>query len=222
MTDTPKTKTKTMPDVGDFHRTPEELPVASIGQRAIADFVQGKPFGDSQKAEAVQPTLPAEPKGTTADAQIDQLERSIDEIEKSSELTYEQKVKNHGLTMDEALDIVNAILDNGYYEKAYKVTPRWEVVFRTRNTTDQDRVLRRIEELNPQFPATVTQTLAKYNLAASMVRFKNIDFSKKEFEERLKYVLNLPEVVLRVLTGKLARFDQLMLDVLDEGAIQNF
>lgn len=215
-------KTKTVPDIGDFPKTPEELPV-SIGQRAITDFLKGKAFGgEPQTAEAIQPTLPAEPPPSAPDRQLDELERSVEQLEKSSEMTYEQKIKNHGLTMDGALDIVNAILDNGYYEKEYKVTPRWTVLFRTRNTTDQDRVLRRIEEANPQFPATVTQILAKYNLAASMMRFKNVDFGKKDFEDRMKFVLNLPEVVLRVLTGKLARFDQLMLDVLDEGAIQNF
>lgn len=234
MTDKTKATTEKLrntPDVGDFTRvspTPQEgihESVASIGQRAIADFIQGKSFsemGEKQKAEAVYPTLPAEPARSGVDAQIDALEKSIDQIEKAAELTYEQKIKNHGLSMDEALDIVNAILDNGYYEKAYRVTPRWEVVFRTRTTADQDRVLRRIEDANPQFPATVTQILAKYNLAASMIRFKGIDFSKKDFDERLKFVMNLPEVMLRVLSGKLARFDQLMLDVLDEGAIQNF
>lgn len=216
-------------EIGNFKRNQESQPAPkapmSIGEKAVADFLTGAP-AKAALADEVPVVTPA-PEASPAEAGLlakreTDLEAQLKRAEKAPEVTYEQKVKEHGLTLSEAMDIVNAMFDNNYYEREYRLTKRYSVIFRTRATTDQDRVLKRIEEENLQYPISVAQLLAKYNLAASLQKYKQLDFSKKTFDERLKFVLSLPEAVLRLLAKKLSEFDQLIMDVLDDGAIENF
>jgi len=222
-------ETKMPTEIGKFKRgqEPQAAPKAppSIGEKVVADFLAGSPAKASLAGEipAVTPT-PEVPQAETEPLvkREAELEAQLKKAEKAPEMTYEQKVKEHGLTLPEAMDIVNAMFDNNYYEREYKLTSRYSVLFRTRVTTDQDRILRQIEELNLQYPASIAQLLAKYNLAASIQKYKQLDFSDKAFDVRLKFVLSLPETILRLLAQKLAEFDQLVMDVLDDGAIENF
>ena len=215
-------------EIGKFKRgqEPQAAPKAppSIGERAVADFMAGSPSKAALAGElpAVTPSLEAQPAVDPVVAREAELEAQLKKAEKAPEMTYEQKVKEHGLTLPEAMDIVNAMFDNNYYEREYKLTSRYSVLFRTRVTSDQDRILRQIEEQNLQYPVSIAQLLAKYNLAASIQKYKQLDFSDKAFDVRLKFVLSLPETILRLLAQKLAEFDQLVMDVLDDGAIENF
>lgn len=216
-------------EIGKFKRGQEPQAVSkaplSVGEKVVADFLAGSPAKAALAGEvpAVTPTPEAaQTEAEPLEAREKELEAQLKRAEKAPEMTYEQKVKEHGLTLQEAMDIVNSMFDNNYYEREYKLTSRYSVLFRTRATTDQDRILRQIEELNLQYPASIAQLLAKYNLAASMQKYKQLDFTDKPFDVRLKFVLSLPEAILRLLAQKLAEFDQLVMDVLDDGAIENF
>jgi hypothetical protein len=216
-------------EIGKFKRTPDPKPAPrpppSIGEKAVADFLAGSSVKASLAGELPAVTAaPETPEAETSplEQREVQLEKDLKKAEKAPEMTYEQKVKEHGLTIQEAVDIVNTMFDNNYYEREYKLTARYSILFRTRSTADQDRVLKRIEEDNLQYPASIAQLLAKYNLAASMQKFKQIDFTEKPFDTKLKFVVALPETVLRLLVKKLSEFDELVMDVLDDGAIENF
>lgn len=126
------------------------------------------------------------------------------------------------MTMEQAMTIVSGVFDNGYYEKVYPVVGTATVTLRTRKTEDQDRLLQRIEADNPQFPASVSQLVSKYNLAASMVDYRGVNLENEDFKTRYKRVCEFPENIFRVLCTKLARFDDMVMDVMDEGAIANF
>lgn len=176
-----------------------------------------------EKVKAALPTPPSKPRNE-ADAAKDaaNLAEMIQHIETAPEMTYQEKLEAHNLTMEEAMTIVSAVFDVGYYEKTYPVVGTATVTLRTRKTEDQDRLLQRIEADNPHFPASVSQLISKYNLAASMVNYRGTDISQETFKVRYARVCGFSEHIFLVLCTKLARFDDMMLAVLDEGAIENF
>lgn len=157
-----------------------------------------------------------------AEQEDKRLANLIQRAEDAPELTYEERLEAHSLTMEQAMTIVSGVFDNGYYEKVYPVVGTATVTLRTRKTEDQDRLLQRIEADNPQFPASVSQLVSKYNLAASMVDYRGVNLENEDFKTRYKRVCEFPENIFRVLCTKLARFDDMVMDVMDEGAIANF
>jgi hypothetical protein len=111
---------------------------------------------------------------------------------------------------------------DGYYEETYALTKKYNVTFRTRTLEDQNRIMERIEVLKPNYPSTLSNIVAQYNVAASLVQFKEIDFLKLEFKEKLDWVRKCPDTVVRALALKLNKFDAMIADVMSEGAIENF
>jgi len=152
-----------------------------------------------------------------------QLADAIARLQEAPELTYDEKLKAHDISKEEAMTIVADMFEKGFHEKTYNVVgSHVTVIFRTRLQEDQDRVLARIESDAPHYPTTVNNLVAKHNLSASMMEFMGKDFRKKKVQERYDYISLLPDIVTRVLVKKLTRFDDMMLDVMDEGAISNF
>lgn len=226
-------------EIGSFKRPAENqdasddrLVPPGVGQQAIQDFVRGRTSAqvsadqpvrtettpDEKSAKQAQPETPANPK-----AREEQLVRAMREIEESPEMTYDQKLAKHKLTKEKAMQIVDNVFTKGYHEETYPVAGNVTITFRTRKTDDQDRLFQRLEAEGPQYPATVSNYVSKYNLAASMRQFKGQKFGDDvEFKDRYNFVSNLPDTVFRLLCVKLAKFDEMVLDVLDEGAIANF
>lgn len=220
---TDKTNEKKTAEIGDFERPKEPKPGAGAGARAIADFVAGKEIsslGVPEPAPATQATQAAP--ATPPQSREAVLEKAVNELEQAPEMTYDEKLKAHGITKEQVVEILDAMFTRGFFEKTYKMSGNIFVTFRTRKSEDQDRLLQRLEAESPQFPATVSNLVSKYNLAASLWRYKEQEFGAMEFKARYDYVSSLPDIVFRLLCVKLSKFDQMMLDVMDEGAIANF
>lgn len=154
--------------------------------------------------------------------EISKLESDIEKVREAPELTYEGRLQRHGVTKEEAEKIIDAMMIKGEYRKTYQITPKYNVTFKTRLLEDQNRALDVIEVKSPQYPSTVGNIVAEQNLASSIIRFRDIDFSEKDIKVRLEWVRKLPDTVARILANKLSKFDELIMDVLDEGAIENF
>jgi hypothetical protein len=230
--------TETVPEIGDFKQAREAPakppkpgvplidPDQGLGSQAISDFVAGKDISSMVPPETGKPTetgtTTPKPQAGRAPSTEEMLANAVEEIEQSPELTYDEKLVEHDLTKTQALEILDAMFTKGYFEKTYKLSGNIFVTFRTRRADDQDRLLQRIEAESPQFPATISNLVSKYNLAASLWTYKDESFEEMTFKLRYDYVSNLPDIVLRLLCVKLSRFDRMMLDVMDEGAIANF
>lgn len=236
---TKKKNGETVTEIGDFNRSEKEAeatvptidPKKKIGSSTLKDFMAGKDMAEVQEGGSVTPvpkeTTVATPNPTSANpastkSREDELVKALKEIEEAPEFTYEQKLEKHGLEKEQAMEILDSMFSRGFFEKTFKVAGAAQVTFRTRLSEDQDRLLQRIEAEAPQFPASVSNLVSKYNLAASLREFKGTNFVKADFKQKYDFVSNLPDIVLRILCVKLARFDEMMLDVMDEGAIANF
>jgi len=205
-----------MTNIGEFTKSEAEI--------AVEKFIKGDSSGSFINPDSVDKEAKKEEAPTEGDLgkEIKDLEQEINTLEKSPQLTFEQKLEKYGLSNDEAAAIVDSLLAGMPYKHTYKITSKYSVTFKTRTMDDQGKVTAAIERLAPQFPTTIGTLISKYNLAASIVSFRGIDYEKKSWEEREKWVLGLPEAVMTLLTRKLARFDEMVLDLLDEGAVENF
>ena len=212
------TEKEKTPEIGGFTRRSE-------GTVAVHEFMQGSGEGSIQKMPEGQEGPEEEKPQQTAEevtGEIAKLEEDIEKVEAAPELTYEEKLKQHGITKEEAEEIIDALMVDGEYRKTYAITSKYNITFKTRLMEDQNRALSAIENQGPQYPTTVGNIVAEHNLAASVTRFRDIDFSKVEMRKRLEWVRKLPDTVARLLASKLAKFDEMIMDVLDEGAIENF
>lgn len=152
------------------------------------------------------------------------LEEAIRHVKEAPEKSYEERLREHHITLEDAHRIVDTIMTKGVYEKTYPLTSKSSVTFRSRNLQDQERTQAMLEEQVPQFMGTVNMIMAKHNLAASLVDLAGTKFGEgdQEIAKALKFVSKLPHVLFNVLITKLAHFDELVLTVMDEGAIENF
>jgi len=208
----------TTPNIGSFNKPSE-------GMAAIKNFAEGVDQGSiytpSHKKPEKKETKPKKTDYELATEETE-LEKTIRELEKAPELTYAERLEKNGITQKEADEIVDTLMMGEEYQRTYQITKKYNVTFRTRKFKNQERVLDFIESVNPQFPASVGNIVSKHNLAASLVRFRDIDFNGYKEKDKLDWIENLPDIIANVLARKLAKFDQMILDVLDEGAIENF
>lgn len=207
------------PDIGSFSRTPD----VSEGQAAISQFMADK--DRDKRIRELQKEDPAVAPSAAPMEELDeatQLEKEIERLKRSPELSYEERIRKHGIDVKTASLIVDSLLFKGEFRYSYEVTKKYAVVFKTRKFEDQEKTLGHLEIVNPQFPATVGNLISKNNLAHSLVKFGDTDFTKMSFEERIRWLNDIPETLARLLAKKLSKFDEMVLDIMDEGVIENF
>ena len=134
-------------------------------------------------------------------------------------------MKKIGVTVDDAAKIVDELMFKGGYTKTYKLTAKTNVTFRTRGVQNHDTLQDKIEEVRPAYMGTISLMMSKMNLAASLASLGNRSFKlnkEDEPEEALKFVKRMPYPIFNLLLQKLTKFDELVMTVMDEGAIENF
>jgi len=214
MPDTKKTET---PSITDFVRGKG---VAPETQAAFKGFMgAADPLAMKSADQKVSPL--ADPQ-RNPEAAEEQIEAAIKQVNEAPEKTYQERLKEHNITVDDARKIVDTIMTTGVYEKNYALTSKIAVTFRSRDFADQERAQRYIEEQVPQFMGTINLIMGKCNLAASLVELAGNRFGEDDFDKALAFVRKLPHVLFNVLLAKLSLFDELVLTVMDEGAIENF
>lgn len=206
----------------------------------IGDF--SKPLVDAPKPSDDEPPKPPPTELKEKEAPADkfnaveeQLEKKAEETEAALEpkLNYEAQLKEHGITLEKAAEIVDDVLFKGHFSEEIKITSRVSVVLRTRQARDTSRTLTYVEIHKPLYENNYAETISKHSLAASLERMGTDRFSfpdrqdgtskiEDAFQERFAYVNALPDPILRLLFIKMSKFDEKVRVVLQEGAIENF
>lgn len=181
---------------------------------------------------------PVEAAGTTkaalegAEKRLD-AEAAIVEAELKPLVSYEEKLKDAGVTKEQAASVVNSIMTKGFWSEEIKVTTTMRARFRTRSKKDTTRAQAFVEQQRPQYESHYAELLTHSLLAASLEQFGSDKFehpgrkaSDKEveaaYQDRYAYVENLADPVYRLLATKLVAFDRKVAIVLEEGTIENF
>ena len=162
------------------------------------------------------------------DAQAEGAEAALKPLQ-----TYEDKLKEAGVAKEQAAEIIDSVLMKGYWAETVKISQRISVKLRTRSARDTRRIQDHLEVQRPVYDAHYTEILGRMTLAASLEQLgtdrfnfpgkdaKNEDY-ENAFQERVRYIENLADPVLRLLFLKLWKFDEKIRIVLSEGTIENF
>ena len=97
--------------------------------------------------------------------------------------------------------------------------------FQTRSQADTERLIQVLETDLPQMPATIRTRLVEHNLAASLVRYGQIEFTHATVEDHRKnlaWVQALPQPIFTILGDALVIFDEKIKAVFAEGWTENF
>lgn len=200
----------------------------------IGDFSQSL-VDPPKPAPTASTAVGASPEKEKLDSMENRLEKKAEETEEAlkPKLDYEAQLKQHGISTEEAANIVDAVLFHGYYSETIKISSRISVVLRTRQARDTTRTLDYLEVARPMYDSNYNEVVSKYALAGALERLGDDRFSfpgresksddiEEAFQQRLRYVEDLPDPVLRLLYLKMQKFDERVRIVLQEGAIENF
>lgn len=212
-------------DIEDFDKAAPKLNVA---KKAIQDFMGGQnPLGVDGGAPQDEASLPdVQSIQNMSGEQLEkELEAAVDAVDRAPEKTWEQRIKAIGLSKEAAFKIIDEMLTEGRCEKTYAVTKKVSVTFQTRDFNAHERLQKALEADSPQFMGTVSMIMSKYNLAASLLKYGGREFKptkEGQPKEAFDFISGLPYMVFSLLLQKLVRFDELVLTVMDEGALENF
>lgn len=202
------------------------------------------PTEDVRIGDFTKPVVPPKPApaptatGATKDA-LDAAEQNIAVEAKNVEedlkpkASYEEKLRQLGITKEEAARIIDAVLVQGFYSEEIALTKSLRVRFRTRSARDTRRAQLFIERERPMYDQHYNELLWRQLLSASLeqigsdkfefpTRKDTPDQADKLFEIRFNYVDSMPDPTFRLLLKKLGVFDTKISTVLEEGAVENF
>lgn len=193
---------------------------------------------DMRIGDFTRPAAPDAPRSPTEEV-LKAAENKLDsDVQKDEAVlkpmqSYEDKLKEAGVTKEEAAEIVDSVLLKGHYSKEYAITKRIKARFRTRNARDTRRAQDMLEAMRLSMASHYNEMLGRFLLAASLELFGNDKLEhpakdaksedvEKSYSARLTYVENMSDPALRIAFDKLRVFDNMISVVLEEGTIENF
>ena len=189
-------------------------------------------IGDFTRPVVEGPKSPAKDALVKAESKLEQ-DAQKDEASLKPMQSYEEQLRELGITRAKASEIVDAVLLKGYYAEEIPITKSIKARLRTRNARDTKRAQDMLESQRLTYEHHYNELLSRYLLAASLERFGNdrLEFPEKgasieQIEEmyrrRLTYVEEMSDPALRIMFVKLGKFDQMVAAVLREGSVENF
>lgn len=172
---------------------------------------------DPAPAPAPAPAAPP-PAAPAPEAQVDDYD-SLSQGER-----WERRLKESDIDRAQALGIIDAIFDKGYYEEYVYVRGR-RAVFRTRKHRDDLRLQTQMELRRPQLQVSQDELITRYNLAASLYEWDGKALPHEtdaDFDKVLALIEDLPGPLFSLLTQALVKFDSKMFLIFSEGAPENF
>lgn len=181
----------------------------------------------------------AQPGESPSKARLESAESNLEAEAQNAEAalkpikSYEDRLKEAGVTKDQAAEIIDSVIMKGYWSEPIKVTSRISVTLRTRSARDVRRIQDYLEVQRPVYDVHYNEILSRMTLAASLEKLGKDTFSfpgkdakdgdyESAFQQRATYIENLADPVLRLLFLKLWTFDEKIRAVLAEGTVENF
>ncbi len=198
-------------------------------------------IGDFTKP-VVPPARPAPKAATPPPAKIpvgpDEVALGAEAAAVEAELvpmrTYEDLLRDAGITREEAARVVDAIMERGSWAEDVKITKTVSARLRTRNSRDRTRAMDRVETARPAYDAHYYDLMNKLLLAASLESFGAMKFdhpsriAKTEeieaaFETRFRYLdAVIADPAYQLLLRAFLRFEEKIRVVTQEGVVENF
>lgn len=180
---------------------------------------------------AVAPAkIPTDPAETALGAEAKAVEDELRPMR-----SYEEQLREIGVSKDEAARIIDAILNVGFWSEEVSITKSIKARFRTRSSRDRSRAVAFIEAARPVYEAHVQEMMNKQLLAASLEAFAKDKFTHADprtakaeeieaaFDARFRFVDGvISDPALNLLLRHFHKFDIKIHTVMQEGAVENF
>lgn len=193
-----------------------------------------------EKSEVALPNAPAPSSPPTPSKDLrDHIERGLEKDVTDAApvaeraLTFEEILKEEGMTLEEARRIQDELLVNDTYQETFNLTERVTVTFSTRYYQDIVRYHQQLERYQPKYVTERDEITLRYFLAASLVAFRGQSFNRphpvrepaeaqQAFDERHDFICGLPEPTVNRLNELLFKFDRKVRIALSDGAVEFF
>lgn len=146
------------------------------------------------------------------------------EKKKTEPPSWAGRLKAAGISEKEALGIIDAVLDKGYYEEEFLLRGKVGVL-RTRTHEDFLRMQEQLELQRPQLQISQDALITRYSLAASLVKWDQTVFkhdTEDDFGLVDDFLRKMSAPLYSLLSSQLSKFDTKMLLIFSEGAPENF
>jgi hypothetical protein len=168
---------------------------------------------------------------------------SVDDKNKEDSRTplerWSDAIKQAGLTREEAIEVIDAQIDPGFWVKTYTLYGgRVKLVFRTRSVAHRTMLMRELDLLQNASQLVTGQLIGRFNLVNSLQTYedkkrkKTFTFpvgttepetAERMFQERNTFVLReIPDGILDAIYSQLSDFDKKVAAALSEGAVESF
>lgn len=215
--------------VASTKREPVFMPISDMN---IGDFSRPVVPGDKPRPGG-QAKVSPEPIAETAAAL--EAEAKATEAALLPMRSYEEQLREIGVTKEQAAAIVDAVMRVGYWSEEISITRSIKARLRTRSSRDRGRALAYVENARPMYDAHYQELMNKHLLAASLESFGEDKFhhpdarlAKAEeidqaFETRFRYVdSGMSDPALTLLLHRFFKFEAKIRAVMQEGAVENF
>lgn len=201
----------------------------------IGDFTQpvvpAKPAAraTAQPQSSAAPKIPASPDEVALGAEASAIEADLVPMR-----TYEDQLRDAGVSREEAARIVDAIMTQGAWAEDVRITRSVSARLRTRSSLDRTRAMSRVETARPTYDAHYYDLLNKLLLAASLESFGSMKFShpprdarpedvEAAFDTRFKYLdAVIADPAYQLLLRAFLKFEDKIRVVTQEGVVENF
>lgn len=148
--------------------------------------------------------------------------------------TYEDQLRDAGITREEAARIVDAIMEKGSWSESVQITKSVAARLRTRCSLDRTRAMGRVEAARPSYDAHYYDLMNKLLLAASLESFGAMKFAhpardakpeevEAAFDARFRYLdAVIADPAYQLLLRAFLRFEDKIRLVTQEGVVENF
>jgi len=199
-----------------------------MARPTIGDF--RSPEDNTPRKAPPPPEVPAAPPRPTTDEPALESEKAPVELLKDSDFLtpvdrYRKQLADLKISLKDAEAIYDGVLSKGYYEEYVRLRGSQRAVFRTRMYDDHLRLQTVLEMKKPQLAISQDELITRYNMAASLYEWEGKPLkhdTDNDFDVVMKLVTRLPGPLFTVLARELAKFDNKIMAVFDDGADANF
>ena len=213
---------------------PQAAPAAPVAPKPVLTFNPNDPA--DQLAQQMLNDMPVEEEPEARAKQIEEVKVKAKEyVNLTPAERWLRNIKNAGLEEDDANEILDKVLEQGFWEKEYLLyNGRLKITLRSRDAAANQRVANALDDVRTFDQTVINQARLRVQLASSLVRFRDKalatatpDQSMQEhdraFTDRLAFCDRfIAGPVIEALYRALIDFDNKTYAALSEGASSGF
>lgn len=155
------------------------------------------------------------------------------ETSEDKPMTYLDKLKAFNLTLEQAIQIIDSLVTEGYWEEEIQLSKSVKIKFKSRSAKFNTYLSETIDIADPKKVGKLNHLMALHQVAGSLEQYGPAkmppiddempkELWEKHLKDRVNFISKLPSPVFLVLNSKLSIFDQKLLIIFSEGYEKNF